>query len=151
MAGGGGNTEVRDRNGRRQVGRPYPMPEPVLAALEVVFADPAARTVAVIEHSRYARLHRGMQATTRPGRILLAGSGAAFSADPEFVLHEYFHVLRQWHPGHLTRLRYLLESARRGYWHNRYEREARRFATEQLPRLRGLLAGGVTVSGGSRP
>jgi hypothetical protein len=69
-----------------------------------------------------------MRATTRPNRILLAIGGAEFVANPELLLHEYCHVIRQWRPGHLTRSRYLLESARCGYWANRFEREARAFA-----------------------
>jgi hypothetical protein len=69
-----------------------------------------------------------MCATTRPNRILLAIGGAEFAANPELLLHEYCHVIRQWRPGHLTRSRYLLESARCGYWQNRFEREARAFA-----------------------
>ena len=103
------------------------LPESVAGALERVFAEPVDGVI-VIEHSRYARLHRGAYATTRPNRILLAMSGAAFIADPELLLHEYFHVLRQWGTGHLTRWRYVVESARCGYWNNRYEREAREFA-----------------------
>jgi len=82
-------------------------------------------------------LHRGMCATTRPNRILLAMSGAAFVADHELLLHEYFHVLRQWRTARLTRWRYVVESVRRGYWDNRYELEAREFAagaTEQYLR-----------------
>ena len=98
-----------------------------------------------------AGLHRGMCATTRPGRILLAGSGADFCADAELVLHEYFHVLRQWGAGRLSRLGYLVESARHGYWQNAYEREARNFAADELPRLRDLLAGRATVSVASGP
>ncbi len=141
---------MQRRDGRLQRGRVYRMPEPLLAALETVFADAGARTVVVVEQSRYARLHRGMVATTRPGRILLAGSGADFCADPELVLHEYFHVLRQWHGGRLTRTGYLLESVRRGYWFNRYEEEARRFAAAELPRLRGLLDR-TPLSAGSGP
>jgi hypothetical protein len=51
------------------------------------------------------------------------------------LLHEYFHVVRQWRPGHLTRWRYLTESARRGYQANRYEREAREFAAAARDRF----------------
>jgi len=98
----------------------------VSAALERVFGEPV-HDVVVIENSRYARAHLGMRATTRPNRILLAISGDEFSRNPELLLHEYFHVLRQWRPGRLTRWRYLKESARRGYWANCYEREAREF------------------------
>jgi hypothetical protein len=103
-----------------------------------VFAEPVAEVI-VIEHSRYALVHRGMRATTRPNRILLAISGAEFAADAELLLHEYFHVLRQWRTGRLTRWRYLIESLRYGYWANCYEREARDFAAAALERYRGCL------------
>ena len=97
------------------------------AALERVFEAPLDGII-VIENSLYARAHLGMCATTRPNRILLAGSGAEFAANPQLLLHEYFHVIRQWRPGYLTRWRYLTESARRGYRANRFEHEARDFA-----------------------
>lgn len=106
-------------------------------ALERIFGEAAAGVI-IVEHSRYARMHVGMSATTRPNRILLAGAGARFIADPELVLHEYFHVLRQWRGGGLTRWRYLLESARRGYRDNRYEREARDFSAATLRRYREM-------------
>jgi hypothetical protein len=114
------------------------LPQSVAAALEQVFAQPV-RGVIVIEHSGYARLHRGMCATTRPNLILLAISGDEFVADPELLLHEYFHVLRQWSPARLTCWRYLVESARCGYWNNRYEREAREFAAGAVDQYCGYL------------
>ena len=120
------------------LGAVYPMPERVLLALEQVF-DNAVRQVVVIEHSRYAKWHLGMRATTRPGRILLAMSGTEFCADAELMLHEYCHVLHQWLPRRLTRSRYLIESMRHGYEHNRFEREARCFAASELNRLQALL------------
>jgi len=120
------------------IGRRYFLPREVNAALEQVFAEPVDGIV-VIESSLYARAHLGMRATTRPNRVLLACSGAQFVADPELLLHEYFHVVRQWRTGYLTRWRYLTESARRGYWANRYEREAREFTSAALkPYLRCL-------------
>jgi hypothetical protein len=120
------------------IGRRYVLPHRVSAALEQAFAEPVDGVV-VIENSLYARAHLGMRATTRPNRILLACSGAQFAADPELLLHEYFHVVRQWRTGYLTRWRYLTESARRGYWTNRYEREARDFTAAALkPLLRSL-------------
>jgi hypothetical protein len=57
------------------------------------------------------------------------------------VLHEYFHVVRQWQPRRLTIWRYLVESLRRGYWLNRFEIEAREFASAQTPRFRLALKG----------
>ena len=112
------------------------------AALARVFAVAPATidAVAVIERSRFARLHgRHAVATTRRGAIYLRGGGAAFAADPELVLHEYFHVLRQWNRGTLTSARYAWESLRRGYRRNRYEVEARTFARDQLAAFSLLL------------
>ena len=103
-----------------------------------MFGEPVSAVV-VIENSRYARAHLGMRATTRPNRILLGISGAEFIRNSDMVLHEYFHVLRQWRPGHLTRWRYLKEAVRHGYWANCYEREARAFtAASQAQYLRYL-------------
>jgi hypothetical protein len=126
---------------RGLLGRHYVLPTPVTAALEQIFEE-SVGGVQVIEHSRYARLHLGMAATTRPNRILLAISGAEFIANPGMVLHEYFHVLRQWSTGYLNRRRYLFESMRCGYWENRFEREAREFSDTALGRyLRYLNEG----------
>jgi hypothetical protein len=119
-------------------GRRYAIPPLVSTALERVFGEPV-NNVVVIEHSPYARAHLGTLATTRPNRILLAISGAEFSRNPELLLHEYFHVLRQWRPGRLTRWRYLVESARRGYWANCYEREARAFTATAEAKYRKYL------------
>ncbi len=96
----------------------------------------------MIEHSWYAWLHRGARATTRRNRIFLRDSAGDFWGDPELVLHEYFHVLCQWQTHRLTIWRYLIESARRGYWNNCYEIEARRFATQHRQQLQELLSRG---------
>jgi hypothetical protein len=120
------------------MGRRYVLPAPVSEALEQIF-EKSVDEVQVIEYSRYAHAHWGMFATTRPNRILLATSGAEFIANPEMVLHEYFHVVRQWSTGYLTRRRYLMESIRCGYWENRFEREAREFAATALGRYREYL------------
>lgn len=103
------------------------LPRPVAAALAQVFGEPADGVI-VIERSRYASLHRGMTATTRPNRILLRIDGSDFVANPELLLHEYYHVLCQWRTGYLTRWSYLMECTRNGYSQNRYELEAREFA-----------------------
>jgi hypothetical protein len=115
----------------RLLGRRYVVPKAVTTSLSRIFEEPVDH-IRVIEYSRYAKAHFGMSATTRTDRILLAISGAEFIANPEMVLHEYFHVLRQWGPGRLTRWRYLAESARCGYWENRFEREARDFAKDSV-------------------
>jgi Domain of unknown function (DUF4157) len=120
--------------------RAHCLPPPSLrTALQEIFGERIDH-VRVIEHSFYARLHCGARATTRRNRILLRDSAAAFWRDPDLVLHEYFHVLRQWQPRRLTIWRYLVEWLRRGYWLNRFEIEARQFAAAQTPRLHQLLA-----------
>ena len=108
------------------------------AALEALFGD-AVDDVEIVERSWYARLHFGARATTRRNRILLRGTAAEFFADPELVLHEYFHVLRQWNRGRLSIPWYVAEWLRRGYWHNRYEHQARRYARLRLPALQARL------------
>ena len=92
--------------------------------------------VRIYEHSLFNRLHGAPLAVTRRGRIYLKGSAADFFADPELVLHEYFHVLKQWADGRLTLWRYLLACLRKGYWNNPFEIEARRFASRHRRRLR---------------
>jgi hypothetical protein len=127
-------------------------PRCVLDALQEIFREPVAH-VHVIEHSRYARMHPGARATTRRSRILLSGSAEDFWRDPELVLHEYFHVLRQWQTRELTIVRYLLESLRHGYWLNCYEIEARAFAAQHVMRYQRLLHDstvGTSQDGASR-
>jgi hypothetical protein len=126
------------RVGRAMFGQRYRLPKRVEAALEQVFEEPVG-AVKVIERSIYARAHRHMTATTRPNCILLAISGREFVSNSELLLHEYFHVLRQWGTGSLTRSRYLVESARRGYWQNRFEREAREFSAGAVQRYCAYL------------
>ena len=113
------------------------LPAPERAALAQVFGEPVD-DVEIVEHSWYARLHRGARATTRRNRILLPGPVEDFLADPDLVLHEYYHVLRQWNRGRLGLGRYLLEWLRRGYEGSRYERHARRYARTRLARYRAL-------------
>ena len=113
-------------------------PSQIASALEVIF-ESSVNHVRVIEYSYYARLHLGARATTRRNRILLRDSAEEFWRDPELILHEYFHVLRQWQPRRLTIWRYLLECLRKGYWNNRFEIEARAFAAQYRDQLRGSL------------
>jgi len=108
-------------------------------ALETLFGEPV-RHIKVIQYSIYVRFHWRAIATTRPHCIYLRGSGKEFFADGPLLLHEYFHVLRQWATGDLTIPRYLLECFRRGYWDNRYEVEAREFTSSEIFRYRALLA-----------
>jgi hypothetical protein len=114
------------------------MPPALRAALVELLGD-GVDDVEIVERSWYARLHLGARATTRRNRILLRGPAAEFFADPELVLHEYFHVLRQWNRGRLSIAAYLAEWLRRGYWRNRYEHQARRFARLRLGVLQARL------------
>jgi uncharacterized protein DUF4157 len=110
------------------------VPDPVRAALEELLGASIAH-VRVIEHSWFARLHGRVVATTRRGRIYLRGSAADFWNNPTLMLHEYWHVIRQWETGELTAARYVMECLRRGYWNNRFEIEARAFAAAHSARL----------------
>lgn len=115
------------------------LPAPVEAALCEIFGD-RAREVRLVPHSWFARLHGRADATTRRDVIYLRHSLENFLADPELMLHEYFHVLHQWRTRRLTVVRYVLEWLKRGYWNNRFEREARDFTAAHLHRMHALLA-----------
>jgi len=119
-------------------------------ALAQIFGE-SVDHVRIIEHSWYVRLHGRARATTRRGCIYLRGSAQRFYLDTELVLHEYFHVLRQWGPGELTIAAYLWESWKRGYFDNRFEIEAREFAIDQLYRFRALLSRAAPRDGTSGP
>lgn len=114
-------------------------PRELRACLSQLLGD-EVKDVRVVEHSWFAWAHAGAHATTRRRCIYLRGSAAEFFDDHELVLHEYFHVLRQWETRELSVWRYLVESFRRGYWDNRFEIEAREFATDNLFRFRALLS-----------
>jgi len=92
-------------------------------------------SVIVVEYSWINALHGWPLAVTRRNRIYLRYDAAHFHARPALVLHEYFHVLRQWNTGRLTVLRYVLECLRHGYWNNPFEVEARAFAAQHSPAL----------------
>ena len=79
------------------MGRRVLMPEFVRIGLAKFFGDDVAR-VEVIEHSFFARLHWNALATTRRRRIYLRGSAEDFFNDPGLMMHEYFHVMKQWEP-----------------------------------------------------
>jgi hypothetical protein len=130
---------------RTFLGTAVTVPDNICFALKELIGGPASETihrVRVLEHSTFARLHGRVRATTRRRCIFLPGSGAEFFADPELVLHEYWHVLVQWESGALTVSRYIRESLRQGYWNNHYEAQARAFAHQQLSQFRTLLAAG---------
>ena len=115
------------------------VPAELRRALEDLFGD-SVDDVVVRERSWFAWLHGRARATTRRNTIYLRGTLDEFLDDPELMLHEYFHVLRQWGTGQLTIPRYLGECFRHGYWDNRFEVEAREFTASEIFRYRALLA-----------
>lgn len=115
------------------------MPAAMRRALEDVFGDDAGEVV-LREHSLFARMHGRARATTRRNTIYLRGSIDDFLADHQLMLHEYFHVLRQWNRGRMNLLDYVVEWWRRGYWQNRFERQARRFVQLRLGAFQQALA-----------
>jgi hypothetical protein len=120
------------------MGRRVAVPDHIRHALGKLLGEGVERVI-VIENSLYARMHFRIKATTRRRRIYLVGSADHFFGDPTLMLHEYCHVVKQWEPGHLTVASYLAECWRRGYWDNRFEIEAREFASDNLFRFRALL------------
>jgi hypothetical protein len=123
------------------------MPAELRRALTDLFGDPVDDVV-LREHSWFARLHGNARATTRRNTIYLRGSLDEFFDDPELLLHEYYHVLRQWNRGRMSTWDYLREWRRRGYWNNRYERQARRFVALRVGAFRRALAEkGIGVRG----
>lgn len=115
------------------------LPRPLRAALIELLGE-EAQSVELIERSWRVRWHPRALATTRRNRIYLRGSIEEFARNAEVVLHEYFHVLEQWRPRRLTRTRYIWEWLRRGYWHNRFEVEAREYVARNLRHFRRLIA-----------
>ncbi len=122
-------------------------PAAVRRALLAIFGQEVDRVV-VIENSWYARVHVAAWATTRRRRIYLRGSADRFYANPELVLHEYFHVLGQWEVRELTRTGYLVESLRHGYHDNRFEVEARAFAARHVQCYARAVARAAAVAAG---
>ena len=109
-------------------------------ALGALFGCDAACTVMVQERVWWLRPMPWVAAITGPSRIWLRGRAEDFFADPEFVLHEYYHVINQWDTRRLSVSRYLWEWLRVGYWRNAFEVEARAFAAREVGRCRQVLA-----------
>ncbi|MFN5009712.1 MAG: hypothetical protein ACK5F5_00605 [Gammaproteobacteria bacterium] len=108
--------------------------------LGALFGDEAVRGVEVRERVWWLKPMPWVAAITGPSRIWLRGQAEEFFADPEFVLHEYYHVLNQWDTRRLSIFRYLREWLRVGYRRNAFEVEARNFAAREVGRCRQLLA-----------
>ncbi|MFM7707394.1 MAG: hypothetical protein ACKO9D_05145 [Gammaproteobacteria bacterium] len=116
------------------------LPEDWTLTLIALFDEAAVRSVVVRERVWWLLPLPWVAAITGPSRIWLRGRAEDFLADPEFVLHEYCHVINQWDTRRLSIYRYLREWWRVGYWRNVYEMEARAFAAREVGRCRQLLA-----------
>ncbi|MDO1527225.1 RHS repeat-associated core domain-containing protein [Fulvimonas sp. R45] len=81
--------------------------------------------------------------TTRKNSIRLPPTLSIdeFFADHGLVLHEYYHVLRQWNTGILTRRGYLAEFVRSGSWAegNRFEDAANEFSGRNVQAFNDCL------------
>ena len=65
---------------------------------------------------------------------------AEFLADPEWVAHEQVHLRQYREHGLLPFLwKYLVESARVGYYHNKFEAEARDEAARVVSQMPGVV------------
>lgn len=106
--------------------------------LERTFEEPpgslARSGISVVPHSAMSRLHFGY-ATTRRDRLYLPRGCDEFWSSPAWVLHEYYHLLRQWRPGTLTTPKYVAAALRhplRPHESNAFEKEAEAFVAAKL-------------------
>ena len=96
--------------------------------LENVFGSPVDAV-----RVRNKKLMRNNFVTTRKNEIRLPPSFtcAQFQSYPLLMLHEYYHVLRQWNLGRLSRKSYVSEWMKNGSGDgNKYEDEANAFARD---------------------
>jgi hypothetical protein len=105
--------------------------------LEMIFGEPVNGV-----DVRNKRFVTNNFITTRENSIRLPPdfSTEDFFSNSHLVLHEYFHVLRQWNTGQLTRRAYAAEFLRNGSADgNRFEDAANAFADSQIDVLRKCL------------
>ena len=74
--------------------------------------------------------------------IYLDGGRREFFQYDLTVLEEYFHVLKQWNTRQMTRTSYMAEHIRNGYDGNRFEIQAKGYASQNL-QLYTQLKGGI--------
>ena len=92
--------------------------------------------IEVIEDKEFVNQHFITSgAVTRPGKIFISMTcDEFFNSDwPVFILHEYFHVTKQWAKG-MTILGYLLD------WRNK-EHDAQQFGEQNAKRFQDCLKG----------
>jgi RHS repeat-associated protein len=84
-------------------------------------------------------LSKTWDATTRKNLIILRDPCDQFLSDLNTVLEEYYHVIKQWNAGRVSRLKYVVEYARHGYDKNKYEVEAKKFAGDNIGFFEGCV------------
>jgi RHS repeat-associated protein len=100
--------------------------------LEKIFKEDVSKVEVVHEPKKNPKY----SATTRRNKIILWDyTCSEFWAAHNAVLEEYYHVLRQWNTGRLSKLKYAWEYIRHGYDDNKYEKEAKAFADEHTKEL----------------
>ncbi len=113
------------------------MPEKIKNALDVVLGE-SIDSVEIIKNNWRLKI-TGTYATTRVNTIYLRGSAEEFFTYDFTVLEEYYHVVKQWNTGAMTRSSYMAEYLKNGYDNNRFEIEAKTFAGDNLQRYRSLI------------
>jgi RHS repeat-associated protein len=87
--------------------------------------------------------------TTRKNSIRLPPdySSTEFFSNPHLVLHEYYHVLKQWNTGDMTRRSYAAEFLRNGAEKgNKYEDAADAFADANIAAMQNCLQGAMSCT-----
>ncbi|MFA5260384.1 MAG: RHS repeat-associated core domain-containing protein [Candidatus Omnitrophota bacterium] len=110
--------------------------------LELIFRESVSDVNVIRDDFWLNVFHGGSYATTRRNRIVVKGDINEFWLYKHTVLEEYYHVLKQWNKGTLTRTRYLIELMKKGYDKNKYEIQAKTFADTNLEDFIDCLEGG---------
>ena len=100
-------------------------------ALRAMFPNEGVEDVDVYGNNWRVKL-TNTYATTRKNKIFVNDSVESFFTKNFTVLEEYYHVLRQWNTGAMSRTSYLAENIKNGYKNNKFEIEAKEFAGNNL-------------------
>lgn len=111
------------------------VPTKIQKCLIEIFGESANDVTIIIDRRKLAwHFWPGIAgATTRRGKIFINFPCGQFWNDPKFVLHEYYHVIQQWGVERMSVWGYLAR-----FWIR--EREARRFAEQNLHRLQQCMS-----------
>jgi hypothetical protein len=110
------------------IGRPIALPPALLARYPELHGVRWRRGGLPVNVAGWFLGQRSAAAITLWRTVFLA---TTVSMDAELLLHEFRHV-QQFESSVSFPLRYLLESARRGYFANRFEVDARDYAAQRL-------------------